>query len=112
MKVLFWVLVAFTAVALADQILLWMERRGWIYWRRRKAGIGAASTAGMMGELHDVFSPTHRHVSEEKERRLVLREDAESGAPLDRRIDLESGRVVIHPGSPSPDAADEESQQK
>ncbi|MEU6609499.1 DUF6191 domain-containing protein [Streptomyces shenzhenensis] len=54
-----------------------------------------------MGELHALFSPTHRHVSEDKERRLVLREDAESGSPLDRRIDLESGRVVIHPESPS-----------
>ncbi|MER5970224.1 hypothetical protein ABT112_10895 [Streptomyces sp. NPDC002055] len=28
---------------LADRLLLWMERRGWIYWRKRKglSGIGA-----------------------------------------------------------------------
>lgn len=112
MKYAVWFLVAAAALALADQVLLWMERRGWIYWRRRKAGIGAASTAGMMGELHALFSPTHRHVSEEKERRLVLREDEKSGSPLDRRIDLESGRVVVRPGTPPPDALEEEGPQK
>lgn len=101
MKMFLWAVVVIAALYLADQALLWMERRGWIYWRRRRAGIGAASASGMMGELHILFSPTHQHVAEEKERRLVLRDDAESGAPLDRRIDLESGRAVVRRKAPS-----------
>ncbi|MEU5975973.1 DUF6191 domain-containing protein [Streptomyces sp. NPDC047315] len=89
------------ALFLADQALLWMERRHWIYWRRAKAGIGAASSAGIMGELHTLFSPTHRHVNEEKGRRLVLRDDTDAGAPPNREIDLESGRVrVVIPNDP------------
>ncbi|MGW1323868.1 DUF6191 domain-containing protein [Streptomyces antibioticus] len=102
MRLVLWILATALVLVLADQVLLWAERRGWIYWRRRKAGVGAASTAGMMNELHDLLSPTHRHVAEEKERRLVLREDAGSGAPPLRRVDLESGRVVVRSETPPP----------
>lgn len=90
-----WVAAAVAAFFLLDRLLLWLERRGWIYWRKRQAGIGAASTAGLMGELHTLFGPGNRHVVEEKERRLLLRDDAGSGVLLERRIDLDSGRAVV-----------------
>ncbi|MEU6237763.1 DUF6191 domain-containing protein [Kitasatospora sp. NPDC047058] len=97
MIVLAWVAAAIVGALLTDRLLLLMERRGWIYWRRRKPGIGAASTNSMMGELHTLFSPSRQHVNEEKERRLVLRDDADAGTPLDRRVDLDSGHVVVRP---------------
>lgn len=42
------------------------------------AGGGGASAAEAWGEL---FHPSQRHVQQERERQLVLRDDAESGAP-------------------------------
>ncbi|WP_406368882.1 DUF6191 domain-containing protein [Streptomyces sp. NBC_01546] len=47
-------------------------------WRRRRHGDGGASTAEAWAEL---FHPSRRHVQQERERQLVLRDDAESGAP-------------------------------
>ncbi|MBP0454067.1 hypothetical protein J5Y04_31670 [Kitasatospora sp. RG8] len=91
---------AVPALLLVDRLLLWMERRGWIYWRRRRAGVGAASSLSMMDELNAFLSPGRQQMREEKERRLVLRDDAGSADPLEHRIDLESGRVTVRPGGP------------
>ncbi|NYI07835.1 DUF6191 domain-containing protein [Allostreptomyces psammosilenae] len=88
---------------LADRTLLWMERRGWIYYRRRKAGVGAASAAGLIDELNVLFTPSQRVVQEEKQRQLSLRDDTDSGAPPHRRIDLDSGRAVVISRAPDPD---------
>ncbi|MDH6132344.1 hypothetical protein P3T37_001729 [Kitasatospora sp. MAA4] len=90
---------------LADRSLLWMERRGWIYWRKRESETGAASMISVINEIQTLLSPAQRHVAEEKERRLVLRDDEGVGATLDRRIDLESGRVAIR-RPPPPSSAD------
>lgn len=109
MKLLLWIFAIASALLVVDQLLLWMERRGWIYWRRYKGDVGTASTSGMMGELHSLFSPTQHYVTEEKERRMALREDAESGSPVDREIDLDSGRVVIHPDPAPPSTTEDES---
>ncbi|MGW7005356.1 DUF6191 domain-containing protein [Streptomyces sp. NPDC054933] len=104
MNIFFWAVAAVPTLFLADRALLWMERRGWIYWRKREAEIGAASMFSVINEIQTLLSPSQRYMTEEKERRLVLRDDEESGAPLDRRIDLESGRVVIRrPPSSSTD---------
>jgi hypothetical protein len=45
-----------------DQVLLWMESRGWIYWRRNRVARGA-STYHML-ELHATFDPGIQHVQE------------------------------------------------
>jgi hypothetical protein len=95
MNTFIWAAAAPPTLLLADQALLWLERHGWIYWRKRQADIGTASTFSVINEIHTLLSPGQRYVTEEKERCLVLRDDEESGAPLDRRMDLESGRVVI-----------------
>ncbi|MCX5107050.1 DUF6191 domain-containing protein [Streptomyces sp. NBC_00378] len=55
------------------------------------AGGGGASAAEAWGEL---FHPSQRHVQQERERQLVLRDDAESGAPPSS-VDLDSGKAVI-----------------
>ncbi|MEU9287833.1 DUF6191 domain-containing protein [Streptomyces sp. NPDC048275] len=51
------------------------------------------SAAEAWGEL---FHPSQRHVQQEPERQLVLRDDAESGAPPSS-VDLDSGKAAIHP---------------
>ncbi|MCX5345963.1 DUF6191 domain-containing protein [Streptomyces atratus] len=73
-------------------IALWLVLFAWVGWRRRKHG-GGASTTEAWGEL---FHPSQRHVQQERERQLVLRDDAESGAPPSS-VDLDSGKAVIRP---------------
>ncbi|MFD7631715.1 DUF6191 domain-containing protein [Streptomyces sp. NPDC059851] len=53
----------------------------WVGWRRRRHGGGGASSTEAWAEL---FHPSQRHVQQEREHRLVLRDDAESGAPPQR----------------------------
>ena len=54
------VIAALTAV---DQLFLWMERRGWIYWRRRKPDPRGA----VLGPIDNVFNPAHEHVTQQQE---------------------------------------------
>mgnify|MGYP000845843184 FL=1 len=54
---------AIAALAAVDQLLLWMERRGWIYWRRRKRDPHGA----LLGPIDNVFNPAHEHVIEQQE---------------------------------------------
>lgn len=61
--------------------------------RRRRRHGGGGSAAGAWGEL---FQPSQRHVLEERERRLTVRDDAASGAPPST-VDLDSGKAVIRP---------------
>ncbi|MGW2426826.1 DUF6191 domain-containing protein [Streptomyces sp. NPDC001709] len=74
-------------------ICLWLILFTWVGWRRRRHGGGGVSSAVAWGEL---LHPSQRHVQQERERQLVLRDDAESGAPLSS-IDLDSGKAVIRP---------------
>ncbi|MEU9111581.1 DUF6191 domain-containing protein [Streptomyces sp. NPDC048483] len=71
---------------------LWVLLFVWVSRRRRKFG-GGGATSGAWDEL---FQPSRQHVQEEKERRLVLRDDAESGAPPRNSVDLQSGIAVMH----------------
>ncbi|MEU9230662.1 DUF6191 domain-containing protein [Streptomyces massasporeus] len=73
-------------------ITLWLILFTWVGWRRHKHG-GGASTAEAWAEL---FQPSQRHVQQERERQLVLRDDAESGAPPSS-VDLDAGKAVIRP---------------
>ncbi|MFB6878684.1 DUF6191 domain-containing protein [Streptomyces sp. NPDC056323] len=73
-------------------IFLWLFLFAWVGWRRRRHG-GGASTAEAWAEL---FHPSQRHVQQERERQLVLRDDADSGAPPSS-VDLDSGKAVIRP---------------
>ncbi|MFF8715046.1 DUF6191 domain-containing protein [Streptomyces sp. NPDC015184] len=75
-------------------IVLWVVLFAWAGRRRRKYGGGGASAVETWGE---VFHPSQRHVQQERERRLVLRDDADSGAPPNS-VDLDSGKAFIRPG--------------
>ena len=54
---------AIAALAAVDQLFLWMERRGWLYWRRRKPDPRGA----VLGPIDNVFNPAHEHVVEQQE---------------------------------------------
>ncbi|MFC5959056.1 DUF6191 domain-containing protein [Streptomyces pratens] len=74
-------------------IALWLVLFTWVGWRRRKHGGGGASAVEALAEL---FHPSQRHVQQERERQLVLRDDADSGAPPSS-VDLDSGKAFIRP---------------
>ena len=68
---------AIAALAAVDQLLLWMERRGWIYWRRRKRDPSGA----LLGPIDNVFNPAHEHVIEQQETEERLADIQGDAAP-------------------------------
>jgi hypothetical protein len=77
MGTLLWVLGLTGCLFLLDRFLLWVESRGWIYYRRTKPGRGAATYHLL--EWNAVLDPTMRQVQEERIREEKGEE--ESGAP-------------------------------
>jgi hypothetical protein len=58
----------------ADRLALWMESKGWIYWRRspRRGG-------GSLGILETIYQPSMTHVFEEETRQRTEAEQDASG---------------------------------
>ena len=48
-----------------DRLLLWMEAKGWIYWRTVKPK-GGGLAAGLMA-MHELVEPEIRQVRQERE---------------------------------------------
>ncbi|MDP8254242.1 MAG: hypothetical protein P9M14_00695 [Candidatus Alcyoniella australis] len=48
-----------------DRLMLAAERRGWVYYRKRKAAPGAVGNALL--ELQSMLEPAHKHVIEERQ---------------------------------------------
>ena len=63
MRLLVAAVAVIAALAAVDQLFLWMERRGWIYWRSRKRDPRGA----LLGPIDDVFNPAHEYVGEQQE---------------------------------------------
>jgi hypothetical protein len=83
------------AVFLADRALLWMETRGWIYWRRRKS----LSSIGV--DLMQDFSPGAQALKRSLEQERVRKNVRPSEEPP-FHVDLDSKTVRIRriaPGS-------------
>ncbi|MEZ5153623.1 DUF6191 domain-containing protein [Rhodococcus zopfii] len=92
MSAVVWIAIAVLIAVLADRAGLYAERRGWIYWRRRKPE-GAPS--GVFGEFQTLLSPSYRHVAEEQQRQRTSRHEQGTGAdPLG--VDLDAGTVRLH----------------
>ena len=51
---------ALAAVLVLDRGLLWMERRGWIFYRHRRAAPGTLGSA--LVELETLMQPARQHV--------------------------------------------------
>ena len=63
---------------------LWMERRGWLYYKHRKRPPGVG-----LGLLAPIYNPALEHVVEEGASERVRRSEDESGADPNRlEIDL------------------------
>ncbi|MEV8420782.1 hypothetical protein [Streptomyces niveus] len=75
-------------VFLVDRALLWMERRGWIYWRKRK-GLSSIG-ADIMQEISPGAQAGKRAMEQERVRKNV--KPAEE-PPF--RVDLDAGVVRI-----------------
>ena len=76
----YWLLMAVcvgVVLVLLDRLLLWLEARGWIYYRKKKANPGSLGSA--MLEIQSMLQPSGEHVVEE--RRAVKSEEDEAGEP-------------------------------
>jgi hypothetical protein len=61
---LLWGTIAALTLVILDRLLLWMEGRGWIYYRRNKPA-GGGSLYHMM-QIHSIVDPAIREVIEAK----------------------------------------------
>ena len=78
------------AAFLLDRLGLWMEQRGWIYWRKKKAdtGGGGGAMAGLLTGFQKIIEPQIEH------RQQVMEERNEAiGQRLGRGDDID------HPGN-------------
>ena len=64
-----------------DRLMLWMERRGWVYWRKRERPTGGGGMAGVLTEFQGLVEPQVRHVIEDREERTAVRLDHSAGPP-------------------------------
>jgi len=75
-------IVAAAAILAIDQLFLWAESRGWIYWRKRKrepSTRGGGVAAGL-SVFQSLVEPQVRHVIIERDQRRMA-DTAEQGAP-------------------------------
>src|SRR5438093_11815738 len=68
-------LAAAILLLLADQVLLWMERRDWIYWRKNKKTPNRASLGSAALEIQKLLEPEKRYVLELKREEKTLEDD-------------------------------------
>ena len=61
------------------QLALWLERRGWLFYRHRRPS--SSALAGVFMELDAITRPAARHEIEFRQKELVR--DDESGDPLE-----------------------------
>jgi len=80
-----WLLAALgvgSAVWLLDRVLLHLEAKGWIYYRRKKAASGTLSSAFL--SVQAVLEPGARHGAEER-RSVRTESDREADPPIPGR---------------------------
>lgn len=58
-----------------DRIGLWMEKRGWLYYRHKKASGGGLGNA--LQEFNAFLNPSARHIIEVKKKDFKQRDDQE-----------------------------------
>lgn len=61
-KLVFWGIALIATIFLVDRLLLWLESRGWLYYRRTRGRGGGALYHTL--ELHSVFDPSIEEVIE------------------------------------------------
>jgi hypothetical protein len=66
------------ALYLFDRLLLWMERKGWVYWRKTKRPTGPGVGNALL-EIQTLVEPAARHVLELRQE--VKEDSTESADP-------------------------------
>ncbi|HEU0093268.1 MAG TPA: hypothetical protein VFS78_14220 [Vicinamibacteria bacterium] len=74
MTTLIWMLIGAVAFYGLHRCALWMERRGWIYYRKRHGSSGGLGTALL--EMQAILEPSKRHVLEIRRSEDVADEDS------------------------------------
>lgn len=71
LEIILWVLAGIAGLLLLDQLGLWMERKGWVYYRKvkPKGGMGDIFLGG------NVFDPGARHLMEARQEHVNEDED-------------------------------------
>jgi len=64
LKIFLWLLLVGAAVFALDRLLLYMEKRGWIYYRKKKPSSSALSNACL--EVQQLLEPSKKYVVEVK----------------------------------------------
>lgn len=103
---MYWAIGAATLLVsalLVDQIGLWAERRGWIYWRKRRRNPSGGAVTGAFGELQALLSPSYRHAISEMEAKKTLRVDQATGDRQHISIDLDRNVIQVPPSAGDPD---------
>mgnify|MGYP000873034071 CR=1 FL=1 len=75
-----WLVAGAVGVLALHLALVWMERRGWVYYLHPpKRGSGGGVGAGIAGELMNAFQPTREVIVAEREWQKVRVQQAENG---------------------------------
>ncbi len=69
------ILVVVLVLVALDRLALWMESRGWIYWRRNRKTPGGGGMGGVLSEFQQLVEPSVRHVIEDKQERRARADD-------------------------------------
>jgi hypothetical protein len=76
-------LLVILALFVLDRLALWMEGRGWIYWRKVKPKGGGMSRT--LTAMQEFVQPEIQHVMEDREQRAALSDDL-SGSVGDKKV--------------------------
>ena len=87
---LMWAAVAVAGLLALDRLLLWMEIRGWIYWRKTKRKGSGSIAAGLIA-MNAIYDPSAHHLSEARQEQEIEDEDDgdddSSGGPVIASVD-------------------------
>ncbi len=79
-RTLLWLFVISVALAGLHRLALWAERRGWIFYKHRKASPGTAGRAFM--EVQSLLEPSVKHVI--RSERDDMEQEDDAGDPPER----------------------------
>ena len=79
LEIFLWILVVIAALIALDRLGLWMEEKGWVYYRKKKpkSGWGDVFLGG------NVFDPGVKHLQEARQEKAA--EEEEDGDDDDKR---------------------------
>ena len=90
MRIIIYSLGVLFLLILLDKFGLWLESKGWLYYRKRKSN--SSILGNSLQELNAIFMPSNRHVIEAKQNEVAYKKheaDAPS-EPLDNQNEKSS----------------------